>query len=384
MPMNRKIGTISKKFFRPYEWIFSKSSPWPTYIIKEVTGNWYINLTNAVAHRLMELKAYGWTEQNWTPTPTTPVDIVCNNWVLKLSPNGKIYTDGTVETINIHGKNLFNKNSELTNGYINSSGAIVLSNSLRISLFIEIKPNTTYTISGAGDVRGLWYDRYAYTYTAEQTPIAQVSSRGASATFTTAQNAKYIRIQMTPDAVDTCQLERGSTATEYQPYYDGGTATAEMLLKVGDYQDEQEILSGNVTRNVGVKVLDGTENWTKSGARSGLFFSKSAFPGATFGIVLCTHLPYSTSLEKGYIYNSRGELNFWTDFDSFALNDWKQWLADQYAAGTPVIVVYPLATPTTESVARQTMNIPAWDSTIEITQASIENLPLYAKYKATA
>jgi hypothetical protein len=33
--------------------------------------------------------------------------------------------------------------------------------------------------------------------------------------------------------------------------------------------------------------------------------------------------------------------------------DFKQWFADQYANGTPVIVLYPLATPTTESVDGQ-------------------------------
>jgi len=118
------------------------------------------------------------------------------------------------------GKNLFDKNSSLVNGYINSSGAITSGGQLKISPFIEIKPNTTYTLSGTGDVKALTYDRYAYTYTAEQTPIAQVPSQtgGASATFTTAQNAKYIRIQMTTDAVNTCQLELGSTATPYEPY----------------------------------------------------------------------------------------------------------------------------------------------------------------------
>jgi hypothetical protein len=59
-------------------------------------------------------------------------------------------------------------------------------------------------------------------------------------------------------------------------------------------------------------------------------------------------------------------------------------LKAQCLAWTPVIVIYPLATATTETVAGQTMNIPDWSSTIEITQASIENLPLYAKYKATS
>ena len=59
------------------------------------------------------------------------------------------------------------------------------------------------------------------------------------------------------------RLELGSTATAYEPYYDGGTATAEMLLKLNSYQDVQSILDGVVTRNIGIKVL-GTENWTLS------------------------------------------------------------------------------------------------------------------------
>ena len=36
------------------------------------------------------------------------------------------------------------------------------------------------------------------------------------------------------------------------------------------------------------------------------------------------------------------------------VNAWTTFLADQYNAGTPVIIVYPLATPTTETVTGQT------------------------------
>ena len=301
----------------------------------------------------------------------------------------EVYTDWTTETIWVQGKNLFNKDGTLTNGYINSSGAIVSSSSIKVSPFIEIKPNTTYTISGTGNVQALSFDRYAYTYTAEQTPIAQVPSQsgGASATFTTASNAKYIRIQMKNDAVDTCQLELGSTATEYQPYFDGGTATAEMLLKVGTYQDEQEILSWNITRKVGIKVLNGTENWTASGAYIGsCYMPFSSRPSGAYTPIFVTHFVWKTS-ESAYgvgnaLYNGRN-LSLWLSSETTAAT-LKQWLADQYNAWTPVIVVYPLATPTTESVTGQTMNIPEWSSTIEITQASIDNLELEAVYEQEA
>jgi hypothetical protein len=60
---------------------------------------------------------------------------------------------------------------------------------------------------------------------------------------------------------------------------------------------------------------------------------------------------------------------------------WKDWLADQYAAGTPVIIVYPLATPTTESVAGQTLQVQDGDNTLEITQASLTGLELEAEYE---
>ena len=66
------------------------------------------------------------------------------------------------------------------------------------------------------------------------------------------------------------------------------------------------------------------------------------------------------------------------------VNQWKSWLAAQATAWTPVIVVYPLATPTTLSVAWQSLSIPAWNSRIEIVEWSILDLPLYAKYKSTS
>ena len=152
------------------------------------------------------------------------------------------------------------------------------------------------------------------------------------------------------------------------------TATAQMLLGLNDtYRDEQNINTGAITRKVGVKVLDGTENWSKSSSRAGLFYSRLAFPNITVGDVLCTHMPYAANLTKGYIYSNNGELNFWTYFDDFTTTEqFKQWLAEQYAAGTPVIVVYPLATETTENVTAQTLTT----APVRQTAGSILGMPI--------
>ena len=56
---------------------------------------------------VFKVNLYGACEQNGTPSPDTPVDIICNNGVLKVNSQGQIYADGTQETVTVTGKNLF-------------------------------------------------------------------------------------------------------------------------------------------------------------------------------------------------------------------------------------------------------------------------------------
>lgn len=162
----------------------------------------------------------------------------------------------------------------------------------------------------------------------------------------------------------------------------GNTATAEMLLKVGDYKDEQNINTGAITRRVGVKVLDGSENWDYRSDYN--VFSWAGIGMKASSRVTSTHFQYRAyaTTEKygvGFIYYTH---LFIKNTDYATLADFKQWLADQYAAGTPVIVVYPLETPTTEVVAGQTLQVQDGDNTLEITQASLSGLELEAQYQA--
>ena len=174
------------------------------------------------------------------------------------------------------------------------------------------------------------------------------------------------------------------------------TATAEMLLKIGDYTDVQEMLSGAVTRNIGIKVLNGTEDWEKTSSASS--FIIYSLPTTDCGSVSdwstrtgdCTHFnnyigtvapTYNDAPLYSYWQNKPGTyLRFKADTSYDTVGSFKQWLAAQYNAGTPVIVLYPLATPTTESVAGQTLQVAQGDNTLEITQASLNDLEIEAKY----
>ena len=346
--------------------------------------------------------AKGGTEQNGTPTPDTPMDIVSNNGVLKVSPN------------------LFDKNASyaLFGGYINNKSVgenttLMAYGGGDKTIIIKVAPNTTYTVTRVTNL-GSVYDRIrcaAFT----TLPVSNstgvilcnyINTQQANATFTTLSDTQYVAINVRNSGavgddwtqfVDAFQLEKGSTATQYRPYgqiYTDGTvetikdslnntATAEMLLKVGDYQDVQEILSGTVTRKIGIKVLDGTEDWTQ-GAASPTF--KASLPIEDSELkdsqdMLCSHFnPIKTNVTSAVqnnqcaMFTPGGAIAYDKlvigKYDMPNLTAWKQFLANQYAAGTPVIVVYPLATSTTETVSPQKL----LKNPVTVTEASIDNL----------
>ena len=130
------------------------------------------------------------------------------------------------------------------------------------------------------------------------------------------------------------------------------TATVATLLGVGDYKDEQNINTGAITRKVGIKVLDGTEDWNYS---SNTFHWDIGPTGiAPNAQTLCTSYAYGTfgnfTMSGGNSWRLQLRDNRFTTKQELT-----SWLADQYNAGTPVIVIYPLVTETTESVTGQTM-----------------------------
>ena len=153
------------------------------------------------------------------------------------------------------------------------------------------------------------------------------------------------------------------------------------------YRDEYNATTGVVTRNVGVKVLDGTEDWKDqiSSFHRVYIIIPTVLNASIDAPVYCSHAPYVASTSQNLwhvtLLSGRG-FGFWGDQPPItSLDAFKSWLADQYANGTPVIVIYPLATPTTEQVQGQQLTIQQGNNTVEVTQASIDDIQLKVKYK---
>lgn len=142
------------------------------------------------------------------------------------------------------------------------------------------------------------------------------------------------------------------------------TASVADLFAVGDYKDEQNIISGAVTRRIGIKVIDGTENWVRYSTTSydGVMYLDDFADnliGAPCLSLMSTHLKATeaVTLETGEMrfVKATGEtrvsghrLYICVNTTMKTVEAVKAFLAAQYAAGTPVIVLYPLAQETTE------------------------------------
>ena len=301
-----------------------------------------------------------------------------------------VYTDGTVETINVHGKNLFNKDGTLANGYYKTSDGVWIENAaFRTQDYIKASPNTNYALTvtnlqngGNYLIMSAWDSEHNWLGTVASTAVGGDAGTSETITGTTPPDAFYLSVSFAPAYrdINTLQIEKGSTATTYEPYYDGGTATAEMLLSVNDYTDQQEIIDGTVTRKVGIKVLDGTENWLYNSNYSRFNIGNFLTNSLATTSFLITH-GVSGSQNHNWRILANNTLAFYDDLTWYAdATAFKTWLATQYANGTPVIIVYPLDTATTESVAGQPMSTTAGDNTVEITQASMDGLELSVKY----
>ena len=338
------------------------------------------------------------------PTPTAPIDIVCNNGVLKFTANEANYIADNV-----------------TLGYWlrNSDGQPESSPSNFYTEMMPVKPNTSYVAFGrkkdtdviSGYNRIAWYDANGVwirnsTYTQNQPGIDTSPADAAFARFHCNPSGSTV----TQELVDSYNwvFQVGTAEVPYTPYsptkvYAAGpietiaikddqnatvsTATCEDLLSINTYTDQQEVISGAVTRKVGVKVLDGTENIGKSSQYAGSFFVRNVvqdWETSNNAQVFCSHFSCITA-ESSYAQNKCMILNnafnmWWASDNTPTVAQFQQWLADQYAAGTPVMIVFPLATSTTESVTGQPMQTAAGDNTAEITQAGMAGLELEVEY----
>lgn len=344
------------------------------------------------------------------PSPSNPVDLITNNGAITVSPNlfrtlgstttqggvtfspqpdGSVICSGTANAYYSYylGRADFDpgtidKITVAINGTFNASGNIVV--------------DKFHVYSGSTSLGTISYTNWTQSLTVD---IAN--------DYPTADNIRvYLKrnSNTTTNAVIQPMAVKGSTNKSWKPYGkiyingttetvsdgNGNTATAENLLALPDYADTQELLTGAVNRQIAILAITGLENWTGSTSNNYFSLAKSAItptPTDSSCAPLCTHL-----IGANTYTNTAGTIYFGTSYLNLNYNNqggtsssanmiaFRNWLKSQYANGTPVILIYPLDTATTETVTAQTLTTIEGDNTLTITQASINNLPISANY----
>lgn len=160
------------------------------------------------------------------------------------------------------------------------------------------------------------------------------------------------------------------------------TASPENLLALDSYKDVQDLISGSVTRNVGIKVLDGTETYVEFS--TGVFYCSDALPNAKYATNVSILCNLFVGKESGGGSSSTANYQCWLQATSAyprlyirhdTINDatsFKNWVTQQYANGTPVIVVYPLEESTTSSVTAQDLECQEGTNTVSSNKGARE------------
>ena len=301
----------------------------------------------------------------------------------------EIYYDGTVETVAV---STFSQDDYL-NAYCPISGKIVAHSSSRCFI-VPCKPNTEYRF--IFDNTGISSPRCIVTGFTNKPEIGMSVVQGLysvantysglnDATFTTESNIHYLLFWLMYQKTDADTKEAVNKAILYETSLG---ATCQPLLSVGTYKDVQNITNGAITRNVGVVVLDGSEGWASY--QNGICWAASSYlkdkvsgNSASFS----THYGWASS-EPANMQNNKfllhGTQRLCIKDDRFeTVTGFRQFLAEQYNAGTPVIVVYPIKTPTTETVTGQTLSI-TQGTNIVSAEGSVSDLELEVSYKAYA
>ncbi len=344
---------------------------------------------------LLEIRTGNGKTVNYTIKPQLEVGNIAHSYV----PYGSWLKS------KMTGKNLFNANLEPKSYYYNNNGLRTQYNDLtNPRLFINQKITTEcfskYFISFKKKYGTDTYIRIC-EYKKDNTFIKRTLISTNNYLLDIDKETNYIII-----CVDECEtyyfeelmIVHGEIQTEYEPYkeneilidmnkYDENKNIIGNyeLNSINDVKDTLEVVSGHLEKKIGKIVLDGTEQWGTT-TNSSVFYIRlnnynnrnyqvisNKYPYAVWG----NGIDYATGLYK---HESWDEARLFVKNVNYQLiPDFKTYLSEQYANGTPVTIYYELAEP--EEIKLTPTNILLFEGENNITLESDIETNTELKYK---
>jgi len=302
---------------------------------------------------LIDYTISGNMEQSGTPTPDAP-----------------IIPQGTGERT----ENLFDKSKRTDNSrVVYTTGEIGSLSGVFVSDFIPIEPNTTYTLNIVSSISGKTGHLYAL-YDVNKNFVdtgAHAATPATEYTFTTPSDIAYIRFNGNMASVDEIMLNPGSTALPYEPY-----GIKIPILSAGQTNN---IYLGEVqtTRKIRKLVLTGNTTDGMYGITPQSIIYITPLAGLINRGALCTHYESTTKAQgtsmplNSVTTHGGAGFSLWFRTEYTTVTDFKSYLAQQYANGTPVCVWYVLANEETGIVNEPLCKIGDYADTVSKSQAGV-------------
>lgn len=364
------------------------------YTVETYSGTLPATLTGTKVGYLESYKIYGNTEQNGTPTPENPI-----------MPSGCGERTGNLFDLNRLPSNTWTTDTQyymnggiITNTSVNPENVSISVNNDTLSVtsdggrgagfLVEVEPSTEYRFTFTKS-ESLASDKtscvYAFVDTSETlSEYNAIYGNSDSAVFTTGSNTKYVyfvfRKAVGSISYSNIMLVESSTALPYEPH------GYKLPLISGNTSVDIYLGEVETTRRIRKQVLTGNENFIKNNTvpSNYLYYGprNSIIPGSIKKTpLMCDELPMTSETPVSQIGISANNpynviyINFGADVmnaqsSGNTVNGFKEYLAAQYAAGTPVTVWYVLAEPETGIVNEPLMKIGDYADTIDSTQAS--------------
>ena len=269
--------------------------------------------------------------------------------------NVRPITGWTGANVTRTGKNLFDSNAVTNNSYLSvTTGLPEAQTGYVVSDYIPVIKNQGVIIPASGTARRWFYDK-------NKNPITYLNNSGTQLFMPTDDGYIRISVSKTTQFYSTYIVAYGDGSvpvyefsTEYEPY-SGTTYSIEFPSEAGTvYGGTLDVTNGVLTVDEVKKTFDGTETITSP---------DTAFARWTFTNTI-PYYPDDNKLQSSHYARFQGQganqpdntvmtqqgaqfLQIHDAAHAPTANDYKTYLASQYANDTPVEVVYALATPIT-------------------------------------
>ena len=310
-----------------------------------------------------------------SPNPDYPqnVNVVTGEQTITITDGG---SQSVTKTVNL-GKNLFSWVDKvsygLTSTYNSTSGLVHITGTASETwsdisgIFTTKLPAGTYTFSLTETATATGFNDISLKLTGASQQTVAIYGNANKITFTTTEEKNSLRVVVGTtknqqyDTTLGFQIEKGSVATTYAPYF-----TPIELCKIGTYQDKI-YKSGDdwyLHKDLAKVVLDGTDtsNYGTLGNGTGglkrFRYSRSDI-GNVPDDIRTTYCDIYQGIQRRYTldipnsisqYTQQNMLNITTSSTTYTLNDYLSFLSSN-----PATVYYALATPTDTKITNATL-----------------------------